>query len=201
MPAQAEKERVLVVGLGNPGDRYRDTRHNVGFLIVDQWAKRRGLIGQRATHLTEIYRGSLDGREIWVSKPLTYMNLSGQAVKALCGQKGVQPAQVLVVLDDFAIPLGKLRLRASGSAGGHNGLKSIQAELGTQDYPRLRVGIGPVPERWDPADFVLGRFTREETSTLDDIIEQAGDCLDLWLNQGLAAAMNRFNTAASPKNP
>ena len=188
-----DNDRALVVGLGNPGDKYRDTRHNIGFMVIEAWAERHRLAAQKGSRLADLHKGSLQGREVWVCRPLTYMNLSGQAVNWLRGTKSIHPANILCVLDDFALPLGKLRLRASGSAGGHNGLKSLNAELGTQDYPRLRVGIGPVPERWDPADFVLGRFSAEEKGALKEIVERCCDCLDLWLGQGVGPAMNRYN--------
>jgi PTH1 family peptidyl-tRNA hydrolase len=190
-----DSDKALVVGLGNPGEKYRDTRHNIGFLVIDAWAERHRFAIQKATRLAELARGSVAGRETWLCKPMTYMNLSGQAVNWMRGSKSIAPVHIMCVLDDFALPLGKLRLRASGSAGGHNGLKSLNADLGTQEYPRLRIGIGPVPERWDPADFVLGRFTTDEKVALKTIVEQSCDCLDLWMTEGIGPAMNRFNTS------
>lgn len=188
----ATSHRALV-GLGNPGGGYSQTRHNVGFMVLDRLRERWGWPPFRAKGKAELVSGRFDDFQVHLLKPMTYMNLSGQAVAALRRQTPLQPQDCMCIVDEFALPLGKLRLRASGSAGGHNGLKSLIADLGSQDFPRLRLGIGPVPEGWDPADFVLGRFASSEKETLETMLERSCDCVELWLRQGLPAAMNRYN--------
>jgi PTH1 family peptidyl-tRNA hydrolase len=183
----------LLVGLGNPGSEYQDTRHNVGFMVLDLLRQRWGWPPFKKKGNYEMTSGRRDLLSLSLMKPLTYMNLSGQAVSGWRRQNPCIPAEVLCIVDEFALDLGKLRLRASGSAGGHNGLKSLIADLGTQEFPRLRLGIGPVPERWDPARFVLGRFASEEKKALSEMLERAADCIEVWLEQGLQPAMARFN--------
>lgn len=182
-----------LVGLGNPGSRYQDTRHNVGFMVLDLLRKRWGSGSWKSKGNMEYVKERRGQDDIHLIKPQTYMNLSGQAVSALRRQTPIEPQQVLCIVDEFALKLGQLRLRADGSAGGHNGLKSLIAELGTQAFPRLRLGIGPVPEQWDPADFVLGKFQKEEQEALDQMLERAADCVEAWIDQGLNPAMNKFN--------
>lgn len=182
-----------LVGLGNPGDRYRNTRHNVGWMVLEQAVRRWNADPFKTrgkADTTSLRRGEL---KVHLIKPLTFMNLSGQALHALRRETGIEPAHVLCITDDFALPLGQLRLRESGSAGGHNGLKSLIAELGTNAFPRLRTGIGPVPEGWDPADFVLGRFAAAESEALSAMVERSVDCIETWMDRGAAAAMNGFN--------
>lgn len=178
----------LVVGLGNPGREYADTRHNVGFLLVDRLAAR-----ERATWRHERRWQAEVARTgpIHFCKPLTYMNLSGQSVRALADFHKIVPGEVLVIVDDFALPLGKLRLRPGGSAGGHNGLKSIIAHLGTQTFPRLRIGIGGATG--DTVDHVLGRFALAERGPLDQSLERAVDAVEFAQQHGLEAAMNTYN--------
>jgi peptidyl-tRNA hydrolase, PTH1 family len=184
----------LLVGLGNPGREYRDTRHNVGFLVLDRLAAR-----ERTEFRTEKSwqaEVALAGGFL-VCKPLTYMNLSGQAVRPLSQFYKIEPSQVLVVLDDMALPLGKLRLRANGSAGGHHGLQSIIEHLGTLAIPRLRVGIGSAEQ--DAVDHVLGRFTLEERPALEQSLDRALEAIDCARTHGLEAAMNAYNS--NPPDP
>jgi peptidyl-tRNA hydrolase, PTH1 family len=178
----------LIVGLGNPGREYRDTRHNVGFMIVDRLAAR-----ERAAFRTEKSWHAEVARtgDLLLCKPLTYMNLSGQAVRPLSQFYKLDAAQVLVVLDDLALPLGKLRLRADGSAGGHNGLKSLLEHFGTQAVPRLRVGIGAA--QGEATGHVLGRFTLEEKAALEQSLDLAVSAVDCVRERGLEAAMTAFN--------
>ena len=178
----------LVVGLGNPGREYADTRHNVGFLLVDRLA-----IRDRAAWRNE-RRWQADlarAGALYLCKPLTYMNLSGQSVRAVADFYKIEPAEMLVVLDDFALPLGKLRFRPSGSAGGHNGLKSLIEHLGTQAVPRLRLGIGGA--NGDVVDHVLGRFALEEREPLAQSLERAEEAVLFAQSRGLEAAMNAYN--------
>ncbi len=178
----------LIVGLGNPGREYRETRHNVGFMILDRLAAR-----ERAEFRTEKSWQAEVARtgEFLLCKPLTFMNLSGQSVRPLSQFYKIEPAEVFVVLDDMALPLGKLRLRANGSAGGHNGLQSVIEHLGTQSIPRLRVGIGAAPG--EATGHVLGRFDLEEKAALEQTLDRALEAIDCVREKGLEAAMNAYN--------
>ena len=179
----------LVVGLGNPGGEYAGTRHNVGFMLVDRLAQRAGASFQvERRWKAEWTRAG----ELYLCKPMTYMNLSGEAVRLMGDFYKAAPAEMLVVVDDLALPLGKLRLRAGGSAGGHNGLKSIFQHLGTQEVPRLRLGID-ASEPGATVDHVLGRFRKAELPLLEDSLIQAEQAISTMQSRGLAAAMNAFN--------
>ncbi|HYR57194.1 MAG TPA: aminoacyl-tRNA hydrolase [Chthoniobacteraceae bacterium] len=178
----------LVAGLGNPGREYADTRHNVGFLLADRLAARDRAEWQRErSWQADVARAGA----FWLCKPLTFMNLSGQAVRAVADFYKIEPAQVLIVLDDFALPLGKLRFRANGSSGGHNGLQSVIEHFGTQAIPRLRIGIGSA--EGDAVDHVLGRFALEEREPLAQSLDRAVDAIDCAQTRGLEAAMNTYN--------
>ena len=184
----------LVAGLGNvPVSRYGDTRHNVGFGVLDALARRHGLRFDPAP----VNAVQADWRRVdetvWLIKPLTLMNLSGEAVGSLSRYYKVAVPDVLVVCDDVNLPLGRLRARSSGSEGGHNGLRSIAQHLGTTEYARLRVGVGRGDVRRDLADHVLARFEAEERSGMDDAITRAADAVELWISDGLARVMNTFN--------
>jgi PTH1 family peptidyl-tRNA hydrolase len=188
----ASQHRALV-GLGNPGARYQDTRHNVGFMVLDLLRKRWGWSGWKSKGNMETQSGRRNDGTVHLIKPMTYMNLSGQAVSAVRRQSPMEPADILCIVDDYALDLGRLRLRENGSAGGHNGLKSLIADLGSQQFPRLRLGVGPLPDGWDSADFVLGRFASSERPALEKMIERAADCAECWLDLGAQKAMNQFN--------
>jgi PTH1 family peptidyl-tRNA hydrolase len=179
----------LIVGLGNPGREYVDTRHNIGFMIADRLAARHEA-GWRTEKRwqAEIARAG----ESWICKPQTYMNLSGQAVAAVAGFYKIAADSILVILDDFALPLGKLRFRSTGSAGGHNGLQSVIDHFGTQSVPRLRVGIGAA-EMPNAIDHVLGRFRSEEKGLVAETLEHATAAVECAQGQGIAVAMNTFN--------
>jgi PTH1 family peptidyl-tRNA hydrolase len=186
----------LVAALGNvPESRYRGTRHNVGFDVADVLAKRHQLAfaPAPARALQAQWRSAEEG--VWLVKPLTLMNLSGEAVGALCRYYKVAVADVLIVCDDVNLPLGRLRARASGSEGGHNGLRSIAEHLGTIDYARLRIGVGRGDARRDLADHVLARFEPEEVSGIEDAVARAADAVETWVSDGLARMMNTFNRA------
>lgn len=186
----------LIVGLGNPGRRYARTRHNVGFRVIDRLCERRG-VGEpdkRQLEALITLAGSGDDK-IALIKPQTYMNLSGRSVRSLAGYYKVEPDEVLVVCDDLALPLGKLRLRRSGSSGGQKGIQSIIEAFGANAFPRLRIGIGAAPEVMDAADYVLSRFTEAEEDAVRAAVERACDCVDTWLQEGVEAAMNRFNVS------
>lgn len=186
----------LIVGLGNPGREYRDTRHNVGFLVVEEIARRHQLVLAMApSQVPETFVAKKYGPEpLLVAKPLTYMNRSGDAVAALARYYDIGAADLLVVVDEAALPFGKLRARARGSAGGHNGLKSIIEQVGDA-FPRLRIGIGRGDPRWDLADHVLSTFGRDERDAIDRAILRAADAVETFVADGVTATMNRFNMA------
>ncbi len=183
----------LVVGIGNPGRGYEGTRHNAGFVVVDRLSARHGISLKRQNmYNAELGKGFIEGEKVACAKPLSFVNLSGPVVAKLARDLEADLEDVLVVCDDFALPIGKIRLRVKGSAGGHNGLRSIISTLGTQDVSRLRLGIGSV--RGDvAADFVLGRFNREESKAMDEAYDHAADCVELWIREGSLAAMDRYN--------
>ena len=184
----------LLVCLGNPGEKYENTRHNVGFMVADEIGERQHAPIQKLKFraLTNIF--TISGEKVLVMKPVTYMNLSGEAVRQAADFYKVPPDHVLVVLDDTALAVGKLRVRRGGSAGGHNGLKSIIQHLGTDQFPRLRVGVGEKPHPdYDLADWVLGRFTGEDKKAIDAAVKRAADGVECILKDGLEQGMNRFN--------
>ena len=188
MPAPTYK---LVVGLGNPGTEYLFTRHNVGFLILDAWADEEGekFREERSRHATV---ATLPTGERLV-KPMTYMNDSGKAVAAWLEWLKLKVSDLLVVVDDVALPMGQLRIRTSGSSGGHNGLKSIESHVGTNEFARLRCGVDAVPAGWALDKWVLSRFRRDEEDALGEMIYRARLAIECCQNDGIAVAMNRFN--------
>jgi len=183
----------LVVGLGNPGLRYEGTRHNVGFAAVDLLAKRHGLEWQAAPRGIEALIANWRIGGAILAKPLTFMNLSGGAIVGLLQFYKIPIEDMLVLVDEAQLETGRLRIRPDGSAGGHNGLKSAIASLGTHAFPRLRIGVGRGDTRRDLADHVLARFDPEERSVIDDAIGRAADAAELFMAEGVPAAMNRFN--------
>ncbi|MCA9794368.1 MAG: aminoacyl-tRNA hydrolase [Candidatus Eremiobacteraeota bacterium] len=196
-PLPPNSSPAAIVGLGNPGERYAATRHNLGFMVVREFVARHRIADRKANPLALLHRARFEERDLFLLKPRTYMNLSGEAVHWLATSRSLRPEQIMVVLDDFSLPLGRLRVRAGGSSGGHNGLKDINAKLGTTDYPRLRMGIGPVPDGQDPADFVLEDFTPDEQEQVAGMLSRACDCLEVWLGQGVEAAASGFNGAVA----
>ena len=189
----------LIVGLGNPGREYRDTRHNVGFLVVDELARRHQLtLAMAPAQVPETFVAKRFGPEPWlVAKPLTFMNRSGDAVAALARYYDIAPADVLVVVDEVALPFGRLRARARGSAGGHNGLKSIIERLGTSEFARLRLGIGRGDPRRELADYVLSTFGPEERQGLEEFIARAADAAEMFAVEGIEKVMNAYNPDAT----
>ncbi|MCI8423853.1 MAG: aminoacyl-tRNA hydrolase [Lawsonibacter sp.] len=184
----------LLVCLGNPGEKYENTRHNVGFLVADEVAERCHAPIQRLKFKALTNLLSVAGERVLVMKPVTYMNLSGEAVGEAAAFYKIPPERVLVVSDDTALALGRLRIRAKGSAGGHNGLKSIIQHLGTDQFPRLRVGVGKKPHPdYDLADWVLSRFQGEDRKTIDAAVKRAADAIECILAHGVDQGMSRFN--------
>ncbi|HSP91694.1 MAG TPA: aminoacyl-tRNA hydrolase [Vicinamibacterales bacterium] len=190
----------IVVGLGNPGRRYQGTRHNIGFAVADEVARRGQAVFESGRGETLTARVGRGPAALLVVKPLTMMNLSGEAVAAVAGFYKVDPSAMLVAADDVNLPLGRLRLRAGGTAGGHNGLKSIIGCLGTEEFPRLRVGVGRGDPRRDLADHVLAVFDDDERNEVDRAIARAADAVETFLAEGIEAAMNRYNRAGEPSS-
>jgi PTH1 family peptidyl-tRNA hydrolase len=191
----------LVVGLGNPGSQYSGTRHNVGFEAVDALAAKLGWIGQRAEFdrlAREKFNGlAMDGlagsEKMLLLKPTTFMNVSGSAVQSAMAFYQLSPPDLMIVLDDLALPCGKIRLRAGGSSGGHNGLRDIERVLGTDQYPRLRLGIDAAPENIPGRDYVLGKISPQQRSLIDPAVIRATDAIVTWIEKGIESAMSLFN--------
>ena len=190
----------LIVGLGNPGSAYEKTRHNAGFLAVDRLHRRHAPAETpRARFDALCVEATVKSERCLLLKPITYMNLSGRSVAQAVGFFKIDPtADLLVIVDDVALPTGAIRLRAGGGSGGHNGLTDVQRALGTPEYPRLRVGIDACPPMMNLEDYVLGRFTNEQLALLEPALDKAADAAEAFASTGLAAAMNRFNTKDSP---
>jgi PTH1 family peptidyl-tRNA hydrolase len=185
----------LIVGLGNPGPQYLITRHNVGFLVLDAWADEDGFRFQDERARFSQALQTPDGTRL--VKPMTYMNESGKAVAAWLEWLKLTPADLLVIVDDVALPLGQIRVRPSGSPGGHNGLKSLEAQLGTDAYARVRCGVGGVPPGWALEKWVLSRFGKDEEDAVGDMIVAARGAIQCCQSEGISVAMNRFNSSAS----
>jgi len=181
----------LIAGLGNPGPEYAGTRHNVGFLVVDRLAEQFGSTWERSTKWDAIVTKRGD---VFLLKPMSFMNRSGHPLFAIAQFYKIDPAEILVVLDDLALPLGRLRLRAGGGSGGHNGLESIIVQFGTEEIPRLRIGIGAAP-RDGGVDYVLSRFFEEEKPLVRSAIDHAAEAVKCAIDNGLVSAMNTFNQA------
>jgi peptidyl-tRNA hydrolase, PTH1 family len=190
----------LIVGLGNPGAKYAQTRHNVGFDLLDSLAKRWQVGFSDRKQFQAIYGEgfSSNNAKIRLLKPQTFMNLSGQSVRATIDWFKLAPESVLVVYDDLDLPLGKIRLRLSGSAGGHNGMKSIISHLGTQNFPRVRIGIGKSSGEKDTISHVLGKFSAAEMPIVSEVIELVNDSIDMSLKQGVEKAMSLYNSQSIP---
>ena len=189
----------VIVGLGNPGREYRETRHNVGFLVVDEIARRHNLtLAMAPSQIPDAMIAKKFGEDmLLVAKPLTFMNNSGEAVAALARYYDVPIEDLLIVVDEVALPFGRLRARARGSAGGHNGLKSVIARLGTTEFARLRLGVGRGDARRDLADHVLSKFEADETSVLGEFITRAADAAEMFAVEGIEKVMNTYNPGAT----
>ncbi len=183
----------LIVGLGNPGLRYEKTRHNLGFMLIDRLAREFQTQVKREECRALIGRAEIESKTVELVKPQTFMNLSGESVSCLLKKENRVKDNLIVVVDDLALPLGKIRLRANGSAGGHNGLKSINECLKTQDYIRLRIGISPEHQINDTKNFVLESFSRSDLETVDKVLEQSADAIRAVLSGGVEKAMAKFN--------
>ena len=184
----------LVIGLGNPGKQYDMTRHNIGFHTIDYIADEWGVKVNKIKYKALYGEGKINGEKVLLIKPQTYMNLSGESVIDFVNFFKVPTENIIVISDDVSLPVGKLRLRAKGSAGGHNGLKSIIYQLGKDNFPRIKMGVGaPQHEDYDLADYVLGRFTRDEIPVMEDAIKKARLSVETLIKEDVLAAMNKYN--------
>lgn len=190
----------LIAGLGNPGRQYEKTRHNMGFDTIDELIDRHRIPQGGIAHKAMYGKGMIAGEKVLAVKPLTYMNLSGEAIREYVNYYKMDPeTELIVIYDDIDLEPGQIRIRKKGSAGGHNGIKSIIAQIGTQNFYRIKVGVGAKPKGWDLADYVLGRFSPEERELVDKAICDAADAVEMILKDGIEAAMNHYNGAAKKK--
>ena len=183
----------LIVGLGNPGKRYAGTRHNVGFFVISELGRRYGTSAVRERFQGDVKEGRIDGTKVLFLAPGTYMNESGRSVLAARDFYRVPSELILVISDDVNLPVGQLRFRAGGSSGGQKGLGDIIRRLGTDRIPRLRIGVGSPPPRWEMADYVLSPFTKEELPEMERAVVRAAQAVTVWVNDGPAVCMNRYN--------
>ena len=183
----------LLIGLGNPGREYKDSRHNFGFMLVDRLCVRLNARGMKMQSKAIVISTTHEERKLILAKPQTFMNLSGQSVQGLAHFYKIPLTNMMVLSDDLDLPFGTIRIRASGGPGGQRGMASIIEQLGTQDFPRLRLGIGRPPGRMQPADYVLQDFSREDLKNLSEVLDRAADAALTFVTEGLNAAMNKFN--------
>ncbi len=184
----------LLIGLGNPGDEYEHTRHNAGFLVIDELAERAGVPVRRLKHRALTNTALIGGRKVLLMKPVTYMNRSGEAAADAAFFLKTPPDRILVICDDVALPLGKLRIRREGSDGGHKGLRSVAQFLHTDEYPRLRIGVGAKPHPdYDMADWVLARLNGQDKAVMEEAVRRAADAVTCILNEGMDKAMAKYN--------
>ncbi len=193
----------LIVGLGNPTKEYEGTRHNVGFDMIDVLSEKYDIDVRTKKHKALVGKGMIGYEKVILAKPQTYMNLSGESVREITDFYKIEPEQVIVIVDDITLDVGRLRIRKKGSAGGHNGLKNIIAHLGTDAFPRIRVGIGNKPEGWDLADYVLSRYSKAETEAFKEASASVIGAVELMVQDEINEAMNRFNAKKEkkPKQP
>ena len=183
----------IIAGLGNPTREYEKTRHNVGFDTIDVLADKLNTSVDEKKFKGLYGKGIIAGEKVILLKPQTFMNLSGESVRAAADFYKVDPEDILVIYDDISLEPGQLRLRGKGSAGGHNGIKNIIAHLGTQEFPRIKVGVGDKPKGMDLADYVLGHFSKEDQAKMDEAFKDAADAAEMILDKGMDAAMNHYN--------
>ena len=190
---EPDRSMKVIVGLGNPGDRYRNTRHNVGFHCIDLLARRWGIDVKERRAKVVLGRGRFQEREVVLAKPRTFMNRSGEAINYLVARFGVKPADIVVIYDEMDLPVGRIRIRPGGSPAGHNGIRSIIGELHTQNFPRVRVGIGQPDMKGGQVSHVLNRFSEEEAAEISAAIQRVADAMECLLEENITVAMNRFN--------
>lgn len=188
----------VIAGLGNPGRKYENTKHNVGFITIDRLAEKHEIKVNQIKHKALVGQGRIAGEKVMLVKPQTYMNLSGQSIREIVRYYDIQPDHLMIIYDDVDIPAGHLRIRKKGSAGTHNGMKSIIYDLQFDTFPRLRIGIG-TEKKEDMIHFVLSGFAGEEKKKVEDAVERAVAAIDLWLEKGIEIAMGEYNTKKEPK--
>lgn len=186
----------IIAGLGNPGKKYEGSRHNVGFMALDELADHYGIQVSEKAHKALIGKGIIEGNKVILVKPQTFMNLSGESIRAVLDYYKAEPSEFIVIYDDISLVPGNIRIRKKGSAGGHNGIKNIIAHLGTQEFPRIRIGVGEKPEKMDLADYVLGHFSKGEEEVMRQAYQDGAQAAVSMMTDGIDAAMNRFNGAA-----
>ena len=183
----------LIAGLGNPTKTYEGTRHNVGFDMIDVLGNKFGIDVTTKKHKALVGHGIIEGMRVILAKPQTYMNLSGESIREIADFYKIEPENIIIIYDDISLDVGRLRIRKKGSAGGHNGIKNIIAHLGTQEFPRIKVGIGEKPEGWDLADYVLSKYSKEEQKALDEASEGVIGAVKLIVMDDIDGAMNQYN--------
>lgn len=187
------KPLKLIVGLGNPGKQYENTRHNIGFIVIDRLSQKLNISLTKKKFKGLYGKGNINGQEIILLKPMTYMNLSGEAVKPFMEYFRIANENLLVIYDELDLPVGKIRLRYKGSAGGHNGIKSIINHLGSEQFNRIRIGIDRPQSGYPITDYVLGTFTKEEKEIIDKMVEKTVEACEMWLEKPFIEVMNRYN--------
>lgn len=190
----------IIIGLGNPNDKYQATRHNIGWDVITRLSDDYRIPLDFKKHKAICGKGYIGGEKVILAQPVTYMNLSGESVRELVDYYKVSPEEIIVIYDDISLEVGQLRIRKKGSAGGHNGIKSIISHLGTEDFPRIKVGVGDKPKGWDLADYVLSRFNKEEQPLIREALKDTSDACRIMINTGIDEAMNLYNKKKdSPK--
>lgn len=197
---RGDKNMMIIAGLGNPGKEYDNTKHNVGFWVIDQLAKQYNITVTKFKHKALIGDGIIAGKKVLLVKPQTYMNLSGESIKEILKFYKIPIEQLYVIYDDTSLPLSAVRIREKGSAGGHNGMKNIIAHLGTDVFIRIKVGIGEKPNGWDLADYVLAKFSKDEEPLILSGVEKAAHAVELLLSKGITEAMNQTNQKLKKQN-
>lgn len=183
----------LIVGLGNPGEKYTFTRHNAGFLSIDYMSQKHNIDVKKIKHKAVIGEGIIAGERVILAKPQTYMNLSGESISEIVSWYKIPNENIIVIYDDISMPTGSIRIREKGSAGGHNGMKSIIQHLSTDVFPRLKIGINAKPDEYDLADYVLGKFTPDEQKILFDTFEKVNEAVKEFISKDIKSAMNKYN--------
>lgn len=191
---QKQKIKFAVVGLGNPGDKYKNTRHNAGFLAIDSLINEKNISSKKIKHQAEIFETSIAENRVLLVKPLTYMNLSGDAVEEIINYYKISIENTIVIADDISLSPGKIRIRRKGSAGGHNGLKDIIFKTGFDTFPRIKIGVGSKPDNWVLADWVLSKFSEPERKKIDFATKNSCQAVELIIDGKIDEAMNNFNS-------
>lgn len=189
----------LIAGLGNPTKEYEKTRHNVGFDTIDVLADKLGVSITERKHKALCGKAMIGTEKVLLIKPQTFMNLSGESVRDAADFYKIDPAHIIIIYDDISLEPGQLRIRTKGSAGGHNGIKNIIAQLGSQDFPRVKVGVGAKPDRMDLAAYVLSRFSQTDRTLMEEAFRDGADAVEMMIREGAAAAMNRYNGKKNPE--